>query len=253
MLVPFLRAALIAVVLLAGCGGGPWNNPYPASEAGANILYSSFSERPKHLDPVQSYSENEYVLIANIYQPPLQYHYFKRPYELVPFAATEVPRPQFYDAADRRLPDTADAKEVAYSEYMIRIRPGILYQPHPALARDGSGRAVYHDLKPGDRGRAGELAGDEGAPHRAVVGEGDERGSVHRAHVDLEVVEQGAGVARASQSAGLAQRSLVNDVVAHQGLLDQRNAARLQRVERVVAAGVEHAPLGIGLVGGPGG
>lgn len=141
---------LIGAALAAGCSGAPWNNPYPAAEDGANILYTSFSERPKHLDPVQSYSENEYVLIANIYQPPLQYHYFKRPYELVPFAATEVPRAQLFDANDRRLPDAADAKLVAYSEYVIRIRPGILYQPHPALARDAQGRYVYHDLKPGD-------------------------------------------------------------------------------------------------------
>ena len=141
---------LIAAALAAGCSGAPWNNPYPAAEDGANILYTSFSERPKHLDPVQSYSENEYVLIANIYQPPLQYHYFKRPYELVPFAATEVPRAQLFDANDRRLPDAADAKLVAYSDYVIQIRPGILYQPHPALARDAHGRHVYHDLKPGD-------------------------------------------------------------------------------------------------------
>jgi ABC-type transport system substrate-binding protein len=141
---------LIAAALAAGCSGAPWNNPYPAAEDGANILYTSFSERPKHLDPVQSYSENEYVLIANIYQPPLQYHYFKRPYELVPFAATEVPRAQLFDANDRRLPDAADAKLVAYSDYVIQIRPGILYQPHPALARDAQGRHVYHDLKPGD-------------------------------------------------------------------------------------------------------
>jgi len=141
---------LIAAAIAAGCSGTPWNNPHPASEAGANILYTSFSERPKHLDPVQSYSENEYALIANIYQPPLQYHYFKRPYELVPFGATEVPQPQLYDAKGRRLPDTADAKDVAWSDYVIRIRPGILYQPHPALAKDGQGRPVYLDLKPRD-------------------------------------------------------------------------------------------------------
>lgn len=143
-------AALLAAVIIAGCTGAPWNDPYPASESGANILYSSFSERPKHLDPVQSYSSNEYELIANIYQPPLQYHYFKRPYELIPFSATEVPRPAYYDESGRRLPDDADASQVAYSDYVIRIRPGILYQPHPALARDAAGRYLYHDLKPGD-------------------------------------------------------------------------------------------------------
>lgn len=141
---------VIAAALAAGCSGAPWNNPHPAAEDGANILYTSFSERPKHLDPVQSYSENEYVLIANIYQPPLQYHYFKRPYELVPFAATEVPRAQLFDENGRRLPDSADAKLVAYSDYLIRIRPGILYQPHPALAQDAQGRYVYLDLKPGE-------------------------------------------------------------------------------------------------------
>jgi len=140
---------LVVAVLAAGCGGAPWNNPYPAAEEGANIFYTSFAERPKHLDPVQSYSENEYVLIANIYQPPLQYHYFKRPYELIPFAATEMPRAQLFDAKGRRLPDSADAKLVAYSDYLIRIRPGILYQPHPALAKDADGRFAYHDLKPG--------------------------------------------------------------------------------------------------------
>jgi len=145
-----MRAMLIAAAIVAGCSGTPWNNPYPASEAGTNILYSSFTERPKHLDPVQSYSENEYALIANIYQPPLQYHYFKRPYELVPFAATEVPRAQLFDSKGRQLPATADAKDVAYSDYVIRIRPGILYQPHPAFAKDTQGRPVYRDLERSD-------------------------------------------------------------------------------------------------------
>src|SRR6476646_10554766 len=98
--------ALVLPACLGGCSG-PWNDPYPAQEAGKNILYSSFSERPKHLDPVQSYAENEAVFTAQIYMPPLQYHYLKRPYELVPLASTDVPRPTFYDAADRPLPDTA--------------------------------------------------------------------------------------------------------------------------------------------------
>lgn len=145
-----LRALLPVVALLAGCGGSPWNNPYPASEAGANILYSSFSERPKHLDPVQSYSENEYVFLAQIYQPPLQYHYLKRPYQLIPFGAAEVPSAALLDAKGRQLPERADARLVAYSEYVIRIKPGIRYQPHPAFAVDEKGRPLYRNLQPGD-------------------------------------------------------------------------------------------------------
>lgn len=139
----------LATVLLAGCGG-VWNNPYPKEEYGRNILYSAFSERPKHLDPAQSYSENESTFTAQIYEPPLQYHYFKRPYTLVPATAQEVPRPRFLDAAGRLMPDDAEAAGVAYSLYEIRIRPGIYYQPHPALARDGMGRLLYHHLQPGD-------------------------------------------------------------------------------------------------------
>ena len=138
---------LLTILALAGCDGGAWNNPYPASQAGANILYSAFTERPKHLDPVQSYSSNEYTFIAQIYQPPLQYHYLKRPYELIPFGAVEVPRPALFDAQGRRLPDDAKASEVAFSEYVVRIRPGILYQPHPALAVDEKGNYVYHALR----------------------------------------------------------------------------------------------------------
>ncbi len=142
-----MRALVVAAAAVAcGACGSPWNNPYPASERGANILYTSFFERPKHLDPVQSYSENEYVFIANIYTPPLQYHYLKRPYELVPFAAAQMPTVTYYDAADRPLPADAPADKIAYSVYQIQIKPGLKYQPHPAFAVDAAGKPVYKNL-----------------------------------------------------------------------------------------------------------
>ena len=81
---------VLLAVLVSACSGNPWNNPYPAADAGKNILYSAFAERPKHLDPVQSYSSNEILFTAQIYEPPLQYHYLKRPYELIPLAAEET-------------------------------------------------------------------------------------------------------------------------------------------------------------------
>jgi oligopeptide transport system substrate-binding protein len=129
--------ALLAAVL-AGCGK-TWNDPYPASDGGRNILYSAFTERPKHLDPVQSYTSDEYDFIQQIYEPPLQYHYLKRPYELVPSTALEVPKPRFLDAQGRPLSDDAPAERVAFSEYDIHIRQGIRYQPHPAFATVESG------------------------------------------------------------------------------------------------------------------
>jgi len=143
-------AIAAALPALIGACSGPWNDPYPAQEAGKNILYSSFSERPKHLDPVQSYAENEAVFTAQIYMPPLQYHYLRRPYELTTLAAVDVPRPIYYDAEDRILPDTAAGGKVAYSVYEIHIQPGIMYQPHPALAKDEHGNYRYHNLKRAD-------------------------------------------------------------------------------------------------------
>lgn len=150
-MLPILALTLVPILALtAGCGGSAWNDPYPAADAGANTLYTSFSERPKHLDPVQSYAENEFAFIANIYQPPLQYHYLKRPYELIPFGAEAVPKPVYLDTAGKPLPDSAPAERVAYSEYVIRIKQGVKYQPHPAFAVDESGKPRYLALTAAD-------------------------------------------------------------------------------------------------------
>lgn len=134
------------VALLGACGDGLWNNPYPASDDGKSIFYTAFTERPKHLDPAQAYGENEYELLAQIYAPPLQYHYLKRPYQLVPLAASVMPTVRYLDKHHRPLPDTAPAEQVAYSVYEIHIKPGMRYQPHPAFALDAQGKPEYGHL-----------------------------------------------------------------------------------------------------------
>lgn len=135
----------IGLSLMAGCSGS-WNNPYPGRDARANVLYSAFSERPKHLDPARSYSSNEVEFTGQIYEPPLQYHFLKRPYTLIPLTAESVPHPRYFDAAGKPLADDAPAGTIAESVYEIRIRPGIRYQPHPAFARDAAGHYRYHAL-----------------------------------------------------------------------------------------------------------
>ncbi len=145
----FRLAFLSLFVLLAACSSEQ-NDPYPARERGQNILYSAFTDRPKHLDPVQSYSEDEHTFTAQIYEPPLQYHYLKRPYTLIPATAEAVPVARYYDASGREMPGDAEAGAIAYSVYEIRLRPGIRYQPHPAFALDAAGQPVYADL---DRNR----------------------------------------------------------------------------------------------------
>ncbi|ROR32001.1 ABC transporter substrate-binding protein [Inmirania thermothiophila] len=139
---------MAAALLAAGCSDRPWNSPYPVEEAGRPILYASFQERPKHLDPARAYSANEYAFIAQIYEPPLHYHYLKRPYTLEPLAAAAMPREILLDGAGRVLPPDAPPEAVAFTVYEIRIRRGMRYQPHPALARDDAGRLLYARAPP---------------------------------------------------------------------------------------------------------
>jgi oligopeptide transport system substrate-binding protein len=169
---PLTLAGLLlctGITLLAGCDDTPWNRPYPAVDAEKNILYSSFQERPNHLDPAQSYSSNEVTFTGQIYEPPLQYHYLKRPYELVPLTATDVPVPQYLDASGNALPADAAASEIAYSIYDIRIQPGIRYQPHPAFATDSGGSALYRDLQAQDLAEIHALADFKATGTRELV------------------------------------------------------------------------------------
>lgn len=141
---------LLASLLLTACGDITWNNPYRGEDETENVFYSSFETRPKHLDPAQSYSSNEIVFTGQIYEPPLQYHYLKRPYTLVPLTAQAVPKPYYEDAQGERLAEDVAPENIAYSVYEINLQAGIRYQPHPAFARDASNKPLYLDLQAGD-------------------------------------------------------------------------------------------------------
>ena len=133
---------LVSILLLSACGP-VWNDPYPAADAEQNTLYAAFTDRPKHLDPAQSYTEDELTFTGQIYEPPLQYHYLKRPYELIPATLEEIPHPRFLDAQGRELPADAPLESIAESVYELRLKPGIRYQPHPAFALDAGGQPLY--------------------------------------------------------------------------------------------------------------
>jgi oligopeptide transport system substrate-binding protein len=138
-----LAFILALTCALFGCGDGTWNDPYPSGDRGSNTLYTGFVDRPKHLDPARSYTSDEWELLSQIYEPPLQYHYLKRPYELIPQAAAAMPTVRYLDAEGRALPDDSAPERIATSEFEVRIRPGIRYQPHPAFAVDGAGKPRY--------------------------------------------------------------------------------------------------------------
>lgn len=142
-------AALAFLGLLSGCDT-PLNDPYPDADNQTSTLYQAFTQPLRHLDPARSYATDEVEFNGQIYEPPLQYHYLKRPYTLVPLAATEVPEPQLLDANNQPLPEDANSVKIAYSLYTIHIKPGIRYQPHPAFARDSNGAPRYLDLSASD-------------------------------------------------------------------------------------------------------
>ena len=124
---------IILTALLSSCDVSQLNNPYSETEGDLSLLYSSFSERPKHLDPAIAYSSNEYGFIAQIYEPPFQYHYLKRPYQLEPLTAVKMPTIDYFNSQNKKLAGAFSDDEIAYTEYTIEIKPGIQYQPHPAF------------------------------------------------------------------------------------------------------------------------
>lgn len=145
-------------MLLAGCGPAPWNNPHPPEAAAGNNTFSSFAERPKHLDPARSYSSNEWAFISQIYEPPLQYHFLRRPYELVPLTLEAMPEITLRAKDGQALPSDTPAAEVAFTDYRLHVRRGIRYQPHPAFARDADGGWRYWPAEPALLDRVRRLA-----------------------------------------------------------------------------------------------
>jgi len=139
-----LKTLAICIALLSACDS-QLNNPYSDNDVNQSVLYESFSERPKHLDPVAAYSSNEYAIIGQVYEPPLQYHYLKRPYELTPLSATKMPTVRYLNEHGEVLNQPKD-NEIAFTDYIIDIKQNVNYQPHPAFAKDLNGNFVYYAL-----------------------------------------------------------------------------------------------------------
>jgi ABC-type transport system substrate-binding protein len=141
--------AVAGALLLAACN----NNPWPEGSAASNTIFSAAIENsPRHLDPTASYWSNDTAFTYQVYEPPYGYHFFKRPFQLVPKSAVAVAKPYFVDKAGNRLPDDAPADAIAESVYDVPIKPGIRYAPHPAFAKDERGQYRYHAMKPGELG-----------------------------------------------------------------------------------------------------
>jgi len=143
----YLYFYIIISICLSACKLPVLNSPYKQSSEKISTLYTSFSLRPKHLDPARSYSSNEAVITGQIYEPPFQYHYLKRPYTLIPLTASQMPIVRYFNKAGNEVDN--ESNDVAYSTYEIKIKPGIYYQPHPAFAKK-NGQFLYHNLTSDD-------------------------------------------------------------------------------------------------------
>lgn len=121
-----------------------WNNPHSSKKIETDTLFSSFSVPLKKLDPVQSYNAIEWAVISQIYEPPLQYNYLKRPYELEPLALIKMPEIRYLDKDNHEVDE--DSKDLMYSEYRLDLRKDIKYQNHPAFVKNADGTLKYSGL-----------------------------------------------------------------------------------------------------------
>src|SRR5262245_50256337 len=118
----------VGVLAVLGCT----NDPYPESEQDQKILYSSFNEAPKTLDPAVAYTTAEHVVNGSVYDTLLDYHYLRRPYELIPSLAEAVPKPE----------PLADGKQA----YRFKLRRGVVFHDDPCFALSQQGRQTREVL-----------------------------------------------------------------------------------------------------------
>ncbi|MFT5695530.1 MAG: oligopeptide transport system substrate-binding protein [Myxococcota bacterium] len=111
-----LLVAMMCVGVLLSCS----NNPYPDADDDIKVLYTVYSEAPRTLDPAVSYNVASHSIIGPINETLLEYHYLKRPYELIPGLAAAMPS---------AVP--LDGGRVSYT---FALREGIIYQNDPAFA-----------------------------------------------------------------------------------------------------------------------
>ncbi len=125
---------LLLLLIINNLYGDIWNSPHSNIDNKKEVLYSSFSLSPKHLDPVVSYSSNEWEIISQIYEPPLQYNYLKRPYILEPLTLKNMPKIIYLDSNGNQVEE--NSSKVTYSKYILNLREDIKYQNHPSFIKE---------------------------------------------------------------------------------------------------------------------
>ena len=110
-----LRAALVAVALLAGCNGDSRNGSSAPLDSG-RVLRVTFQAAETSFDPVKISDYYSGTVIESIFDPLLTYDYLARPAKLVPNTA-------------EALPQISDEGKT----YLIRLKQGIYFAADPAF------------------------------------------------------------------------------------------------------------------------
>jgi oligopeptide transport system substrate-binding protein len=171
---------ILFLCMLSTVVAAQWNNPHE-NRVNKNVRYSPFQAQPKTLDPAKAYSADAYQFIAQIYEPPLQYDYFNN-LDLVGLTTNEQIQVRFFNKqgcqifpgevmvkgvtsassvsdlskggspsenlAVKAVCSGKKTDKVEYTLYDITIKPNIMYQDHPALARKDDGTHRYQKVQP---------------------------------------------------------------------------------------------------------
>lgn len=130
------RALAAGLALAAALACACTNNPYPEADSDEKVYYTSFVEAPRSLDPAVAYDTTAHAVTGNVYGTLLEYHYLKRPYELIPGLARRVPE-------RRELPDGRIA-------YRFELRPDLLFHDDPCFELSGGEGARTRQVRAAD-------------------------------------------------------------------------------------------------------
>ncbi|GAB4108016.1 MAG: ABC transporter substrate-binding protein [Phycisphaeraceae bacterium] len=118
-----LMIGCLVLSMLPGCGG---QGDADTVDENAVVTYGAISAKVRGMDPMDIGDTTSSGIASNIYDCLYQYHYLKRPYEIIPSLAADMP-----EVSDDGL------------TYTIRIRDDVFFQDDPCFTETaGKGRKL---------------------------------------------------------------------------------------------------------------
>ncbi len=117
----YTHTVIIVILLACGCS----NNPFPQQNEDYKIIYMGFADAPKTLDPAIAYTSGmSSYICGSVCETLIEYHYLKRPFELIPSLAETVPQPVVNQ--DESI------------SYHFKIRQGVFFHADPCFTINGN-------------------------------------------------------------------------------------------------------------------